>query len=278
MPAALPPLNDTICCAVAELVNDAMAGAPRFPSHSDIDFVVTRACLGGADPKNQGQTVGKAKRVRAILSWAIENDLGKGQALVSSLLSQLRGQGGFRSDSPNFVGVEAIRNIQGAFEPEGFVLSDDGTLQPKLLDTLSGKELTDTLSAYARRAQKGAEDAALVVGTGKDLLEAVAAHVLVEKWSVQASSIPQNFPTLLGQAFVAVGLVTSQNIGKQPTARERFQAALFDAACAINTLRNKEGTGHGHPWASGITPTEAKAAIQTMGLVANMLLDALKLN
>jgi len=35
-----------------------------------------------------------------------------------------------------------------------------------------------------RRAKRGAADAALVTGTGKDLLEAVAAHVLQQRYGL----------------------------------------------------------------------------------------------
>ena len=36
------------------------------------------------------------------------------------------------------------------------------------------------LSSYVERARKGGEDAALLTGTAKDLLEATAAYVLTE--------------------------------------------------------------------------------------------------
>ena len=64
-----------------------------------------------------------------------------------------------------------------------------------------------------RREKRGAENAALVTGTGKDLLEATAAHILVERWGAYSSSA--NFPTLLGQAFVALGFATPQNARQQ---------------------------------------------------------------
>jgi hypothetical protein len=51
---------------------------------------------------------------------------------------------------------------------------------------------------------------------------------------------------------------------------------MFDAACAVNRLRNKQGTGHGHPWLPTVTPEEAQSAAQTMGIVSGMLLNALR--
>jgi hypothetical protein len=60
-------------------------------------------------------------------------------------------------------------------------------------------KLTQALESYVRRAQRGSEDAAMLTGSGKDLLEAAAAHVLVE------------ITTLLGQALISLGLKTSQD-------------------------------------------------------------------
>ena len=76
------------------------------------------------------------------------------------------------------------------------------------LDNLSGVQLTAELEAYVRRAQRGSEDGALLVGTGTDLLEATASHIITEKYGHYSKQA--NFPTLLGQAFTALGLATPQ--------------------------------------------------------------------
>jgi hypothetical protein len=69
-------------------VNDAQAS--REPTHSDIEFQVARAGLTAADPKAHGQTVGKAKRVRAVLSAALEGAPDKGEVLVAALVALVR--------------------------------------------------------------------------------------------------------------------------------------------------------------------------------------------
>ena len=125
--------------------------------------------------------------------------------------------------------------------------SSHGELRPAALDSMSGAELTETLGAVRPRAQKGAEDAELLVGTGKDLLEAISAHVLCECWGQNPAQ--SNFPTLLGQAFVALELKTpADNPTNGEPPQHRLHRALYEAACAVNTLRNREGTGHGRPW------------------------------
>ncbi len=123
----------------------------------------------------------------------------KPRNLQQALIGLVREKGGFRKGSPNFVGEEAITDARDAFLCEGYVLSAEGELHPSTLDNLSGISMTATLEAYVRRAQRGSEDGALLGGTGKDLLEATAEHVITEKYG----QYPQqaNFPTLLGQAL-----------------------------------------------------------------------------
>jgi len=272
------PITDTIIAAIAKLVDDAKSGGEyREPTHSDIEFYVNRNGLTSADPKAQGQTVGKAKRVRAVLSWAIDNNPEAGAKLIEQLLSKVRASGGFRDTSPNYVGSESIQNAIAAFDVEGYDLSRDGDIRPKVLANLKGRELTHALEAYARRAQKGIEDAALLSGTGKDLLEATAAHILQTKYGSYSSSA--NFHGLLGQAYIALGLtVPEQNPepGESPT--KALERAMFQTACAINRLRNKQGTGHGRPWLSTLTESDARAAIEMVGCIAGFLLSKLNEN
>lgn len=269
MPA---PLTDSIVIAVARLVDDAQS-EKREPSHSDLDFQIGRARLSAADPKAHGQLVGKAKRVRGVLSWSLENNKKAGEIFVENLLSVLRGCGGFRAGSANYVGADAIANAIAAFKTEGFILAQDGTLSPLVLDNLRGAALTDALNAYIRRAQSGAEDAALLTGTSKDLLEATAAHILTERNGSYPTGA--NFEALLGMAFVAMGLSTPQH----PTANGeppqcKVERSMFSLACSINSMRNKVGTGHGRPWLPRVTDVEAKSAVQFMGTIAEWMLHA----
>ena len=270
----LPPLTDSIVVAVSRLVDDAQRGS-REPSHSQIDFCVSQCNLTAADPKAQGQLVGKAKRVRAVLSHALNDNFESGRKFVHEIISLIRGCGGFRQESANYVGAEPISNLSHGFAAEGYILTSDGELRPYLLESLGGFELTEALESYIRRAQKGSDDAALLAGTSKDLLEATAAHVIQEIWGSYPSTA--NFPTLLGQAFVALDMKTSADKtvdGELP--QHRLQRALYDAACAVNTLRNKQGTGHGRPWLATVTPEESRQAVQVMGTIAEMLLSQLK--
>jgi hypothetical protein len=63
----LPPVNDAILVALAQLVDDAQTGW-RDPSHDQIGFCIEKAGLRDFDPVAQGQPVGKAKRLRAVFN------------------------------------------------------------------------------------------------------------------------------------------------------------------------------------------------------------------
>jgi len=268
------PITDLIVAAVSKMVDDSQSGTYREPSHSDLDFYIGRAGLSNVDPKVQGQSVGKAKRLRAVLSWALDNDQAAGSKLVEGLISKIRASGGFRETSDNHIGKEVILRAVDAFNSEGYVLAMDGDLRSTNLESLSGRSLTEALSAYARRAKKGAEDAALLSGTSKDLLEATAAHVITVKFGAYPQQA--NFPALLGQAFVALGLATPEDPPLSTEAPCRMmERGMYQVAVGVNRLRNKEGTGHGRPWSTGITKAEAEAAVELAGVISGYMLDKL---
>lgn len=265
------PLTDSTCFAVARLVDDSQEDKKRSPSHSDLTYLFGQTGLSGADIP-RGTPAGKERRVRQVLGWALEHDSASGERMLALVVDHIRSCGGFRTESPNFVGTDALANAQQAFTSEGFELTSDGDLHPRLLSTLNSPETPEVLRQYARRANKGAMDAALVAGTGKDLMEATAAYVLVYRFGEYNEQA--NFPTLLGQAFVAMDLATP-NSPEPATAWANVERHLFEAGCAMNRLRNREGTGHGRPFLPGVTEKQAAIAVQTMGTVAQLMLDSL---
>lgn len=90
---------------------------------------------------------------------------------------------------------------------------------------LSCAALTGALEAYVRRAKRGAEDAALVTGTGKDLPEAIATQVHLERYGMKTSI--SNFPTLLGQVFFKLGLATPHDPAVSPCPMRTLLCRLF---------------------------------------------------
>ena len=204
----------------------------------------------------------------------MEHSYENGCGFVDQLVSLVRTCGGFRGESPNYVGGEAIKGLRDAMASEGFVLTSDGDLRPAALDALSGTDLTDALASYVRRAQKGATMQRSSLAPERTCSRPWPRMSFLECWNT--SNPPQNFPAALGQAFVALDLKTPADIpvsGEPP--QHRLQRALYEAACAVNTLRNKQGTGHGRPWLPSVTVEEARHATQVMGVVGDLLLRAM---
>jgi len=270
-------LTEDIIVAVSKLIDDSMSNR-RDPSHSDLEFQIKKYGLEQGDPKAQGQTVGKAKRVRYVLNWALEFNIDSGEKLLVALLNLVRGVGGFRKGSSNYVGEEEIINLQQILKNSGYYLDDTGNIGHLILDNITEFEMEEALWNYVRRAKKGQEDAALLTGTSKDLLEAVAAHVLVKLWGTYPQTV--NFPTLLGQAFVALGLKTSLEEIDQANpvkkAKIKMETSLYQLGCSINLLRNKTGTGHGRPFVPEIPHEDARLAIEGMAIISEYLLNKIK--
>ena len=266
-------VDEVIISALAHLVDDSKN--TRFPSHAEIDFQIKRANLKDFDPHAAGPLVGKAKRVRGLLFNALESKPEEVEKFVLALLAAIKGAGGFKDSSPNYTGKESIENLSLAFKAHNLILDNDGTLSEGILENLSGKELTQALNNYAIRAKKGVEDGALLVGTGKDLIEAVIAHVIIEKFGNYDTK--SNFQMSLEHAYIALELTTPKNKpiqGEHP--RKQIERNIFDLACSINKLRNKQGTGHGRPWIPDLKSEEAKFVIESIGVIAEFLLNKLK--
>lgn len=278
-PSVFFSLNEAIIQAVSRLVDDA--GASREPSHSELEEVFRRAKVRRGDPHadSAATRVGKQKRVRAVLNWAKENDEPAGVAAVVSLISMIKGCGGFRVESPNYCGTEVIATCVAAFDGEVVELTGDGLLRSRSLAALSGRDLTAALRSYVTRAQRGFEDSVLLAGTDKDIVEATAAHVLTERYG--SYSEQANFPTLLGQAFMALGMSArrpSIDPGGLDGARAAVTVALYELGCAVNRYRNKAGSGHGRPFIPAISDVEARGLTEAAGLVAGWMLDELGLD
>ena len=222
-----------------------MADAKR-PSHSDLRELFEQCGIANGDPRRSGRTVGKQKSVDECLTWAMNQQPKGGQQFVAQLITKLQGWGGFRQGAENFVGQESIENARAAFANLGWDLHPNGSLLPANLETLAGTALTDALSGYARRAMEGADDSALVVGTAKDLLEATARHVLIERGHDSKPVQKYDFPTLLGMAFTELDMATPEHKPKvgEP-AEKNFERRLYEAALGVNRLRNREGTATG---------------------------------
>ena len=99
---------------------------------------------------------------------------------------------------------------------------------------------------------EGDADAPLVAGTAKDLAEATARHVLIERGGSYSESM--GFQGTLHNAFAAIGITPVGPSEWQAILTQldvdparRLQQCIYVTALAANKLRHAEGTGHGRP-------------------------------
>lgn len=212
--------------------------------------------------------------LRSIMRNTIDGDARSGEKFVASFVAAGRAVGGFVPSDDNYVGEDLVRRLREAFRRVGWVLDDDGGLSPQVLEGLEGRDLTDALRNYVRRAQRGADDVELVIGTSKNLEEAVARHVLQE---VTGDYSPQrDFVSSLFAAFDRLGLATPKTTDHlDPDPYRELQMAIHLVGRAVNRLRNDRGDGHGRPTIP-LTVLEARLSAMSAALVSDLLLTALE--
>jgi len=265
-----PQLNRALASTIDQLVD-----ANRPPSHDELTHVFRSAGILHADPARAGEKVGKVKRVRTVASWCLSHDVRAGWRLLEALVSAVRAEGGFSPHSAGFVGDEVVANLRRALQEVGFTVSDGGELIPQLLESVPEVDQNAALAQYASRLRRGALDSPLVTGTGKDLLEATARHVLVQNHG--AYDARMGFPGTLFNAYAALGLcsppgqlIQGRLLDEDPAGQ--LEQTVFLLAVAVNRLRNAEGTGHGRPFLPSVTPRQAELASQAIALAAELLL------
>lgn len=255
------------------------------PSHDELDRAIQRAGLQLGDPAPSGRSptgmIGKTKRVRQLMVFATDRDPAAGLRLGVHIVDLLRADGAFEPSLPEYAGEERFKRLRTAFGRLGYTLDDDGALRPTVIDNLTGSELTDALRAYINRINLNPDDIPLQIGTGKELDEAAARHVLLERLGeYQVGGRQGSYPATLARAFSALDLLVapdlSQHLDRDP--HKQVQQCLFMLGLAVNRLRNDSGTGHGRPdqprRTAAISPAEARVVARATALVAGMLLDA----
>lgn len=253
------------------------------PSHQQLRDAFTRHGLGHLDPAPAGRTsngshLGKMKRIRHVFASPAAHNATAGLPLARELVALCRAHGGFNPDSESYGGSGRVTQLVQAFAPLGITLEPDGSTRPTVIDNLSGTELTAALRSYVDRINFSPDDAPLQVGTGKELDEAAARHVLTEL--LGDYPVSGSFPVTLSSAFTAINMASPTELPKlDPDPHRAVHQCLFLLATAVNRLRNDAGTGHGRPGqprkTTALTPAEARLVARATALVAGALLDKL---
>lgn len=134
-----------------------------------------------------------------------------------------------------------------------------------------------SIESAVQRARTGASDAPLVLGTTKDLLEAVARHVLTETTGAYPTS--ESVAMTLFQAFDRVGLSTPglsliDQLDSDP--QRALHQVIYMLGVVVNRLRNHKGTGHGRPHISDASDTDSQLSSLATAITSHLLLAALR--
>lgn len=259
-------------------VSDEIAGALGLffhggsgPSHTALTDVFTRTGYGDGYTyvPNDTSAPNKEYRVQMVVRAAAKRP-GRARELVESLLAQLRLKGCFNQDDP-----EAVRQIhatQTAFRRAGWLLSNDGMLTPLGaidLDTGGRQALDEQLD----RLRRATDDPGQLLGSAKDLLEAVAKFVLEELGSLPSDDFNQLWYLARERLQVHPRQVAGDTIGAGQV-RKILQAS-WTIADQVNELRNLQGTGHGRTLPTGVSPEIALLVVREACSLAQFMLDTL---
>lgn len=211
---------------------------------------------------------------------ATDNDPAAGLKLAQQVVALLRGDGAFTPAMEGYAGPDKIDRLRDAFARVGFALDSNGALRPTVIDNLNGTGLTRALQSYVDRINLNPDDAPLQIGTGKELDEATARHVLEERTgSYPTGGHAGSFPVTLAGAFTTLGLAVPGQVQLEQDPHRQVQQCLFLLGVAVNRLRNEAGTGHGRPGqprtTQPLTPAEARLVARATALIAGALLDEL---
>ena len=254
------------------------------PSHDELDAAFARVGLAAYDPAPKGRTfngpLGKTKRIRRELTAAGDGEPQAGLQLALHLVELLRADGAFEPALDAYAGAEKVTRLQGAFGRRGYTLDRDGSVRPTVIDNLTGTELSSFLRAYVDRVNLNPEDTPLQIGTGKELDEAAARHVLLERrGDYPTSGRASSFPQTLAEAFSALDLEIGPDLSSQLNSDPRLQVhqCIFLLGVAVNRLRNDAGTGHGRPngptRSTPVSVAETRLVARATALLAGFLLD-----
>lgn len=126
--------------------------------------------------------------------------------------------------------------MRDAFSRLGYELDASGSLRARVVDNLAGTELTDALRAYVDRINLNPDDAPLQVGAGKELDEAVARQVLLERMGqYPTSGHAGSFPVTLARAFTVLGFEVAPELHQtlHPDPNRQVQQCLFLLGVAV---------------------------------------------
>lgn len=261
-----PPASAEIAAALGRFFTGGSG-----PRHSSLTSVFTAHGFGDVAPYVDGLP-NKEDRVRQTIIEAARSPR-RARGLVDALLGEMRAERCFYTDSHDFDKAKVI-TAQQAFRRAGWMLADDGVLSSLGavdLDT-GGREVLDE---QLGRLRKATDDPALLLGTAKELLESVAKFVLEGLGAEPRKNA--DFGELWYLARERLGLLPESISSTEPGAQsvKKILGNAWVIAEQVNTLRCREGTGHGRTLPTGVTPEVALLVVREACSVAELTLRTL---
>ena len=255
-----PPVSDEIGGALGRFFHGG-AG----PSHSRLTSAFAAAGYGADDPYRVADgTPNKETRVHIVVRAATRRSA-RARDLVDGILTSLRLSGMFDVERETY-DRQAVTTLQRALRREGWDVTDDG-----LLTTLGEIDLEtggrEALDEQFDRLRRSTEDPGALLGSAKDLLEAVAKFVLEELGTGVSDG---DFGQLWFLARDRLGIHPKQVVPDGPAADEirKVLGASWTIAEQANSIRNLQGAGHGHTLPTGVTPEMALLVVREACSVA----------
>lgn len=262
--------------ALALLSGDVISAIASFfhggdgPSHT----VVTRILVAngvGDEYTYQPGGVGPNKEQRVIRGLTqAQRHPKRARELVEAFLSAFRSAGLVASGPPSG-DEERLRRALGRV---GWYLNDDGLLRPfGDIDVETGGRAA--LDEQVERLRRATGDPALLIGTAKDLLEAVCKFVLEELGMPVSDKM--DYGQLWHLARERLGVLPQQVDPNLPggDALRAIHQSTWSIADQINKLRNLQGTGHGRTLPTGVTEDLALLVVREAATVADYMLGRL---
>ncbi|WP_291473275.1 abortive infection family protein [Corynebacterium sp.] len=163
--------------------------------------------------------------------------------------------------------------LERACREDGFTLGEDGTLtQADVIDLedldLSGLKTTAgvmrALKTLNRALTAEERDAVAVVSAAKELMEAVAASVLKDRWYTDEQIDKLQFKDRCVEAHKALGVIENTGAGAMADGLNLVRKGLSKALEAVRKMRSEEAlAGHGNHRVGEVSGADAQLAVDT---------------
>lgn len=243
------------------------------PSHAALTNVFVGSGYGQDDPYDpSAKTPNKELRVQSVIRTAFRRPQ-RSRELIDGLLVQLRAHGCFDTKASTY-NKEAVRRAQRAFQQSGWLLDDNGSLtQEGPIDLSTGGRTA--LDEQLERLRRSTDDPGQLLGTAKDLLEAVAKFVL-EELEAPLPNAP-GFDHLWHLARDRLGILPEQ-VNVDLLGSKQIKTILqssWKIAQQTNELRGLQGAGHGRTLPTGVSAEMALLVVREACSVAEYTLTQL---